>query len=173
VTVQSVTKRQQDGETGSSVNLQHYPHLVLEFLSDTTVASAEDQTPIIARLWLIRYALSEESHQHCLVFMYHKSLSTIMHRPFLLPLESHSLLIRISTLQSSRPYGIASSISCPCITCHPGEVGPKAGGNYKPLCESKGDQERFVKTDLGTNISQCFYTSASMILKGSKRFCLQ
>jgi hypothetical protein len=42
VTVQSVTKRRQDEEAGSSVNLQHYSHLVLESLSDTTVVSAEE-----------------------------------------------------------------------------------------------------------------------------------
>jgi hypothetical protein len=64
----------------------------------------------------------------------------------------------------------------PCNTCHPDEVTLeqiKSWRYYEPLCESRGDQERFVKTGLGTNISQCFHTSASMILKGSsKRFCL-
>ena len=39
VMAQSVTKRRQDGEAGRSVSLEHYPHLVLEFLSKTTVAS--------------------------------------------------------------------------------------------------------------------------------------
>jgi hypothetical protein len=40
VIAQLVTKCRQDGEAGCSVSLEHYPHLVLEFLSKTTVASA-------------------------------------------------------------------------------------------------------------------------------------